>query len=428
MQTDLWQRRLGWVGLLGIILTAGGLSHVRKAAAEEADKEASAAAEAPAAPIPNFAPAAPTGPGPVAAEALKSPEEVQTQAMKQMQEQQAQIQQRVQAIQAENQQRMQESQALGEKRAEEIRALVNKRLFGGGESGKYWLGVECKEASPELRAQLGLDDGQGLVVVRIAPDSPAEKAGLKQHDVLVSVDDMKLARVLDLSKSANATDGKALELRIVRGGKEQVIAITPAQRAIETPVQIIAQPGLGMVMPGNMQMQFHLPDNLEVKIDRKGNEPSKITVKRGNESWEATADDLSKLPDDIRPFVQQMLGGFPIRFQTGGGGFGGGGPKIAPRMNVQTIPLAPGQPPAIHSFSIPANPGQPAVPEIAVQPFAPGNVAAQVQLTPDVMKRLDQMTQQLQQTQAELQRLREALPSNLKPSGDDAHHGEKEAK
>ena len=37
-----------------------------------------------------------------------------------------------------------------------------------GDAGKYWIGVECREASPELRAQLGLKDNEGLVVLHVA--------------------------------------------------------------------------------------------------------------------------------------------------------------------------------------------------------------------------------------------------------------------
>jgi hypothetical protein len=290
--------------------------------------------------------------------------EAQAQAMQQMQVQQAQIQQHVQAAQAENQLRMQQAQQMNQLQPDEIRALVNKRLYAiSGEIEKYWLGVECKEASPDLRAQLGLEDGQGLVVARVAPDSPAEKAGLKQYDVILAVGETKLSRVLDLSKAVSATEGKTAELRILRGGKEQLIAVTPAQKTNDGAVQIFAHPNVGMVMPGNMQMQFHLPDNLEVKIDRKGNEPAKITVRRGNTEWETTADGLSKLPDDVRPFVQQMLGGFPGRVTIQGSS---GQPLetnaiTLPGMTIRAFPGTPAQPPMAAPMA-PAVPGTPAAP------------------------------------------------------------------
>ena len=117
------------------------------------------------------------------------------------------------------------------------------RLSGvaGLENGKFWIGVECREAQPDLRAQLGLDDGQGLVVVHVAEDSPAAKAGVKQHDVVVSAGDAKLGRPQDLVKAVDATDGKELALKIYRSGKEKTVQIAPGERPKDV-LQFYARP------------------------------------------------------------------------------------------------------------------------------------------------------------------------------------------
>ena len=59
------------------------------------------------------------------------------------------------------------------------------------DGGKYWLGVECREAPPELKSQLGLTDDEGLVAVHLVDDGPAAKSGIKRHDVIVSAGDQK---------------------------------------------------------------------------------------------------------------------------------------------------------------------------------------------------------------------------------------------
>ncbi len=109
------------------------------------------------------------------------------------------------------------------------------------EPGKYWIGVECREAPPELKSQLGLAEDEGLVVVHLTADGPAAKAGIKRHDIVVSAGDDKLKRVPDLIKAVNAADGKEISLKVIRAGKEQTIAITPAERPKEDS-QIIARP------------------------------------------------------------------------------------------------------------------------------------------------------------------------------------------
>jgi hypothetical protein len=56
-----------------------------------------------------------------------------------------------------------------------------------------WLGVAVNHPlSEELRAQLPLQAGEGISVSHVAPESPAAKAGLEQHDVLSRLDDQVL--------------------------------------------------------------------------------------------------------------------------------------------------------------------------------------------------------------------------------------------
>src|SRR5262245_15694012 len=58
--------------------------------------------------------------------------------------------------------------------------------------GTHWIGAEVTPADPTLRSQLGLGDGQGLVVSWIHQGSPAAQAGLESHDVLVQLADSSL--------------------------------------------------------------------------------------------------------------------------------------------------------------------------------------------------------------------------------------------
>jgi hypothetical protein len=51
-----------------------------------------------------------------------------------------------------------------------------------------WLGVAAEPVSDEVRAQLPLKEGEGLLVTHVAPDSPAAKAGIEQHDIITRFD------------------------------------------------------------------------------------------------------------------------------------------------------------------------------------------------------------------------------------------------
>jgi hypothetical protein len=216
-----------------------------------------------------------------------------------------------------------------------------RRVQQGDEPGdaprpsEYWIGLECYPADATLRAQLGLPNG-GLVVEQVVPDSPGDKAGMKQHDVLVSVGDMPLTGVPALVEAIEAAKDEPIELEVLRGGKSMTIKVTPGKRPEQRrfPGRYLPEQDLGelrrwmetlrrgeaprdglrsrffgpgaMLPPGGESQK--LPKGLTITITRSGDEPAKITVKRGDESWEVTEEKLDELPEDIRPHVARMLG------------------------------------------------------------------------------------------------------------------------
>ena len=71
--------------------------------------------------------------------------------------------------------------------------------IGGGEATGYWIGVVCQPVDAELRAKLKLDEGQGLLIDEVRPDSPAAKAGLRKDDVVLAAAGKPLATVKQLA-------------------------------------------------------------------------------------------------------------------------------------------------------------------------------------------------------------------------------------
>jgi PDZ domain len=96
-----------------------------------------------------------------------------------------------------------------------------------------YLGVVSLPAPPALGAQLGLEEGFGLVVENVLPDSPAQAAGIQRFDVLKLLNDQQLvspdqlARLVQrLGKDAEAT------LTIVRKGQEQKLTIKVGEKLL----------------------------------------------------------------------------------------------------------------------------------------------------------------------------------------------------
>ena len=94
----------------------------------------------------------------------------------------------------------------------------------------YWIGIDGTPVDDALRSQLDLPQGQGLLINQVVDDSPAAKAGLKQHDVLISCHDASISQIGDLAKILEEKKETLLPLKLVRTGKRIIIEVTPQRR------------------------------------------------------------------------------------------------------------------------------------------------------------------------------------------------------
>ena len=81
------------------------------------------------------------------------------------------------------------------------------------------LGIKVSDMSPEIANRLGYgEDMKGVVVLEVARGSKAEKAGVRQGDIVVAVNYVKVKTVGDYRKEVNRVDeGKEMRLLLRRG-------------------------------------------------------------------------------------------------------------------------------------------------------------------------------------------------------------------
>jgi hypothetical protein len=120
-----------------------------------------------------------------------------------------------------------------------VAVSVSSSTAGQSKKSAY-LGVVSSTLSPQLRAQLNLAEGMGLSVDAVAKDSPAEKAGLKQYDVLKKFNDQQLCAQEQLAVLVNAAGkGAKVTLGIIRGGKDQNLEATLGEHEGPAPGQAL---------------------------------------------------------------------------------------------------------------------------------------------------------------------------------------------
>jgi serine protease DegQ len=102
---------------------------------------------------------------------------------------------------------------------------VMRQLVSTGTVKHGTLGVQVQTLTAEIAAMLGTTPGQGAVVTEVRAGSPAEAAGLKAGDVIVSIDNRPVASDNDIYNAEGiAPIGATLELKVLREGKPVTVS------------------------------------------------------------------------------------------------------------------------------------------------------------------------------------------------------------
>jgi serine protease Do len=112
---------------------------------------------------------------------------------------------------------------------------IIQQLKANGKVERGWFGVGIQDVDSELAESFGLPKGmKGVVLTSIGQDSPAEKAGLEQGDVVVEINGNKLVRVNDLQqKVAETLPGTDVKIKIFRRGKFLTKTVAVGRRPSE---------------------------------------------------------------------------------------------------------------------------------------------------------------------------------------------------
>ncbi|MBI1851158.1 MAG: PDZ domain-containing protein [Planctomycetes bacterium] len=114
-----------------------------------------------------------------------------------------------------------------------LEAGIRNPVAIGGQKG--WIGIEeLQPLTKTLALTFKRDEGEGAIVSLVGRDSPAEKSGVLQGDLLAEVDGKDVEAkdedgVRDvLTKIRKSAVGSTLTLKVVRGGQEKEIAVPVA--------------------------------------------------------------------------------------------------------------------------------------------------------------------------------------------------------
>jgi len=104
---------------------------------------------------------------------------------------------------------------------------VKEQLVEHGKVSRGRIGVTIQEVNQPLAESFGLKQAGGALISSVEPGSPAAKSGLKDGDVILSLDGHEISRSIDLSaRVAELRPGATATLGIWRKGGAQDISIS----------------------------------------------------------------------------------------------------------------------------------------------------------------------------------------------------------
>jgi len=114
-----------------------------------------------------------------------------------------------------------------------------------------WLGVMIQKITPEIKEKLKLKDNKGALVADATASGPAEKAGIKRGDVIVSFNGKEVKETADLPYMVASTPvGKVVTVEVIRKGERKSLQVKLGElkEEEEAPVVSEAKPRLGMTV------------------------------------------------------------------------------------------------------------------------------------------------------------------------------------
>lgn len=117
---------------------------------------------------------------------------------------------------------------------------VVNQIKKGGKAEHGWLGVQIQDVTRQLAESFGMKRPHGALVAKVIPNSPAQKAGLQEGDVITEFNGRPIETSADLPPMVGMTPiNEEAKLTIIRQGETETvefkIGLLPDEEA-KTPV------------------------------------------------------------------------------------------------------------------------------------------------------------------------------------------------
>ena len=103
---------------------------------------------------------------------------------------------------------------------------IAKELIAHGKVQRGWLGVSVQDLTPQLAEAFHVKKTKGALIADVIKGGPAEKAGIKRGDIVISFQDRLIPDAGSLRNLVAITPpGKVVKIKVLRKGKQKEVTV-----------------------------------------------------------------------------------------------------------------------------------------------------------------------------------------------------------
>ena len=179
-------------------------------------------------------------------------------------------------------------------------------LISDGKVTRGWLGVSIQDINNDMAKALKLKNGNGALISQIISNSPAENSGIKNKDVIISVNGEKINDSSHLKNLiSNGRPNDRTMLTIIRDGKKKDIMVTLGTRPNQDELSNVYQYKsetydiLGLIVKNNLNNQNNSsnPKGIIVNAIKQNSPASENNIQKKDVIISIGTSDINNIKD-----------------------------------------------------------------------------------------------------------------------------------
>jgi S1-C subfamily serine protease len=200
-------------------------------------------------------------------------------------------------------------------------------LIRYGEVKQAWFGLVVQEMDEKIAQYLNYPGRKGVMVKSVEAQSPAQKAGVKERDILLALGGRKIGGLDDYqAASLGVTAGESLEVQLWRGG--QVLSLTlgtrefPLERAEELAWNLLGIKVEDLSAKNRRDFRIAAREGVVITDVRKGSNLGRVGARPGDVLRQIDDTEVASAEDFRKAVVKyRQKGSFVLLIQRGDQGY-----------------------------------------------------------------------------------------------------------